>query len=175
MLRLILNISHLIRAVFRSRSELAIENLAFRQQLAVLKARGPRPRLNLRDRVFWISLRCLGPKWVESLVIVKPETVVRWHRAASKHFGVGNRAGLGDPPPARGPGADSPDAHHLPQPRIESEPTRHTLPCPLHSQRTTELAELPVVVMDQKLGVFLESRRSRSVVSSTRAVDARSR
>ncbi len=53
MLRLILNIPHLIRAVFRSRSELAIENLALRQQLAVLKAKGPRPRLNLMDRVFW--------------------------------------------------------------------------------------------------------------------------
>ena len=41
MLRLILNIPHLIRAVFRSRSELAIENLALRQQLGVLKAKYP--------------------------------------------------------------------------------------------------------------------------------------
>ncbi len=74
MLRLILNVFHLIRAVFRSRSELAIENLALRQQLAVLKAKGPRPRLTLIDRVFWISLRRLWSKWPkldDALVIVK--------------------------------------------------------------------------------------------------------
>ena len=71
MLRLIPNVFHLIRAVFRSRSELAIENLALRQQLAVLKAKGPRPRLTLIDRVFWISLRRLWSKWAEALVIVK--------------------------------------------------------------------------------------------------------
>jgi hypothetical protein len=52
MLRLVLNIPHLIRAAFRSRSERAIKNLDLRQHLAVLEAEGPRPRLNLMDRVF---------------------------------------------------------------------------------------------------------------------------
>jgi transposase InsO family protein len=97
MLRLILNIPHLIHAVFRSRSELAIENLALRQQLAVLKAKGSRPRLNLLDRVFWISLRRLWPKWADALIIVKPETVVRWHRAGFKAFWRWKSRRLGRP------------------------------------------------------------------------------
>jgi len=84
MLRLILNVAHLIRAVFRSRSELAIENLALRQQLAVFKATEPRPRLTIMNRVFWISIRRLWSKWADALVIVKPETVARWHRAGFK-------------------------------------------------------------------------------------------
>ena len=50
-----------------------------------------------------------------------------------------------------------PEAHHTPQPHIESGPTRHLLPCTLHLQRTAKLAELPVVVVDQKLGLFLEA------------------
>jgi len=86
MLRLILSVVHLIRAAFRSRSELAIENLALRQQLAVLKAKRLRPRLTLTDRVFWISLRRFWLKWADALVIVKPETVVRWHRAGFRAF-----------------------------------------------------------------------------------------
>ncbi len=76
-LRLILNVFHLIRAGFRSRSELAIESLALRQQLAVLKAKGLRPRLTLLDRIFWISLRRLWSKWpklADALVIVKRHT-----------------------------------------------------------------------------------------------------
>ncbi len=97
MSRLILNIPHLIRAVFRSRAELAIENLALRQQLAVLKARKPRPRLNFMDRVFWISLRCLWPKWADALVIVKPESVVRWHRAGFRAFWRWKSRRLGRP------------------------------------------------------------------------------
>ena len=97
MLRLILNVFHLIRAIFRSRSGLAIENLALRQQLAVLKARGPRPRLTLIDRVFWISLRRLWSKWADALVIVKPETVVRWHRAGFKAFWRWKSGRLGRP------------------------------------------------------------------------------
>jgi hypothetical protein len=82
MLRLILNVFHLIRAVFRSHSDLAIDKLAVRQQLAVLEAKRPRPRLTLMDRIFWVSLRRLWPKWTHAPVIVKPETVVRRHMKA---------------------------------------------------------------------------------------------
>ena len=104
MLRLILNVFHLIRAFFVSHSELAIENLALRQQLArlaVLKAKGPRPRLTLIDRVFWISLRRLWSKWADALVIVKPETVVRWHRAGFRAFWRWRSRKLGRPPTER--------------------------------------------------------------------------
>src|SRR3989441_11220128 len=63
-----------------ARRELALENLARRQQLAVWKARQPRPRLTEMDRMFWIVLARLWKNWRRSLQVVRPETVVRWHR-----------------------------------------------------------------------------------------------
>ena len=71
---------------FRSRSEAALEILALRQQIVVLKRRRPRPRLNQFDRLFWIILRCVWSRWAEVLVAVKPETVVGWHRAGFRLF-----------------------------------------------------------------------------------------
>jgi transposase InsO family protein len=70
----------LIRAAIRSRSDLVIENIALRQQLAVFKAEKPRPRLTSLDRAFWVLLRRVWRNWSEALIIVKPETVVGWHR-----------------------------------------------------------------------------------------------
>jgi putative transposase len=70
----------LLRACFRGRAALALENLALRQQLAVLHRSAPRPRLHWRDRLFWAWLSRLWTGWREVLVLVKPETVVRWHR-----------------------------------------------------------------------------------------------
>src|SRR6266566_4149231 len=68
------------RSAVRTRRELALENLALRQQLAVWKARQPRPRLTEMDRIFWIVLSSLWKNWRSSLQVVRPETVVRWHR-----------------------------------------------------------------------------------------------
>ena len=70
-----------LRVFWRSRGDTALEVLALRQQLAVLKRKRPRPALRLWDRLFWTSLRRLWPRWVGALIIVKPETVVGWHRA----------------------------------------------------------------------------------------------
>jgi putative transposase len=69
-----------LRSAVRTRRELALENLALRQQLAVWKARQPRPRLTEIDRIFWIVLSSLWKNWRSSLQVVRPETVVRWHR-----------------------------------------------------------------------------------------------
>src|SRR6266567_8549195 len=69
-----------LRSSVRTRGELALENLALRQQLAVWKARQPRPWLTEMDRVFWIVLSRLWKNWRSSLQVVRPETVVRWHR-----------------------------------------------------------------------------------------------
>jgi putative transposase len=64
----------------RSRRELILENLALRQQLAtVLQKR--RPRIGPADRAFWVVLRRLWSRWSDAVVIVKPETVIGWHRA----------------------------------------------------------------------------------------------
>jgi hypothetical protein len=59
-----------------SRRELLLEILALRQQLTVLQARHPRPRLTNPDRVFWVMLLRFWSGWKRTLVIVQPATVV---------------------------------------------------------------------------------------------------
>lgn len=71
----------LLARSFRSRRDLLSENLALRQQLMVLARRNPQPRLTQSDRLFWLALRRLWPGWRQALVLVQPDTVVRWHRA----------------------------------------------------------------------------------------------
>ncbi len=75
-----------LNTFFRSRYSLGLEILALRQQLSVLKRKHPRPRLRIQDRIFWILLRRYWPAWSNALVIVKPETVVAWHRAGFRLF-----------------------------------------------------------------------------------------
>jgi hypothetical protein len=61
-------------------------NLVFRQQLAAFAARGRRARVTAADRWFWIALHRLWSRWSELLVFVKPETVIRWHRAGFRRY-----------------------------------------------------------------------------------------
>ena len=70
----------LVRTLFADKADLAVENLALRQQLAVLHRNNPRPRLNDIDRAFWAALKGQLATWTDALIIVKPDTVVRWHR-----------------------------------------------------------------------------------------------
>ena len=79
---------HLIafRAISRDPAQLALENLALRQQFAVLKRRVKRPKLRSRDRFFWVCLARLWKDWQASLMLVKPETVIRWHRQGFRYF-----------------------------------------------------------------------------------------
>src|SRR5260370_1474193 len=67
--------------LLRDRGSLLLENLALRQQLAVLKRGHPRPRLDLLDKLFWVAVRRFWSRWPQSLIAVTPETVVRWHKA----------------------------------------------------------------------------------------------
>ena len=64
----------------------AFENLALRQQLAVWKARQPRPRLTAMDRIFWVVLSRFWKSWRNSLQLVRPETVVGWHRQGFRRY-----------------------------------------------------------------------------------------
>jgi putative transposase len=66
---------------FQTRSTLLLENLVLRQQLGVLKRRHPRPQLSATEKLFWVLLRRFWSRWKQALVVVSPETVVRWHRA----------------------------------------------------------------------------------------------
>jgi hypothetical protein len=72
--------------LFLPRHKLALEAVALSQQLAVFKRKQPRPKLDRLDRLFWIVLRRLWEGWSEALIIVKPETVVSWHRAGFRRF-----------------------------------------------------------------------------------------
>ena len=75
-----------LRAMLVPKAGLAIENLALRQQLAVCKQRVKRPRLRPRDRVFWVWVSRFWPNWQSALIIVQPETVIRWHRQGFKLY-----------------------------------------------------------------------------------------
>ena len=86
MFRFILALLAALRVFFRSRHDTALEMLALRQQVAVLKRKRPRPGLNPWDRLFWVALRHFWPRWAEVLVVVRPETVVGWHRAGFRLF-----------------------------------------------------------------------------------------
>ena len=72
------------RSSIRTHRELALENLALRQQLAVWKARQRGPRLPALDRIFWVVLSRAWKGWRSSLHMVRPETVVGWHRRAQR-------------------------------------------------------------------------------------------
>ena len=69
-----------LRAFIIGRAAAAFENLALRQQVAVFKHSAKRPKLRHRDRIFWVLLSRLWPNWRSVLVIVQPETVIKWHR-----------------------------------------------------------------------------------------------
>src|SRR4051812_40447159 len=73
-----------ILALFcKTSAQLRLENLALRQQLAVLRRSAPkRLKLTLADRIFWIWLRRVWADWKSVLMIVQAETVVAWHRKA---------------------------------------------------------------------------------------------
>src|SRR5216684_4804986 len=65
----------------RNRAELELEVIALRHQLAVLHRQRPgRPQLFTLDRLLWISLYRVWPRCLNVMVLVKPATVVRWHR-----------------------------------------------------------------------------------------------
>lgn len=69
-----------LRALATRRAALAAENLALRQQLAILQRRAKRPKLRPWDRVLWVWLTWLWTGWRSAFIIVQPDTVVGWHR-----------------------------------------------------------------------------------------------
>ena len=75
-----------IRTICRRRADLVLENLALRQQVTALKKKRPRPPLGDIDRAFWAALRQSWPTWASRLVIVKADTVARWHRDRFRRY-----------------------------------------------------------------------------------------
>jgi len=85
-------------SAFQTRRDLAFENLVLRQQLVVLKENGARPQLTQADRVFWTLLSRLWPKWRDALHLVRPETVIRWHRQGFRRHWTHKWRKRGRPP-----------------------------------------------------------------------------
>ena len=71
---------------FKTRRQLAIEVLALRHQLGVLKRSVKRPRLTNADRGLWVLLSRRWASWSDALIIVKPDTVIRWHRSGFRKY-----------------------------------------------------------------------------------------
>ncbi|MDX2492994.1 integrase [Desulfosarcina sp.] len=86
MMKMLRNLVWFIWSTIKSTSNLAVENLALRQQLAVMKRTNKGPKIRITDRLFWVLLSRIWIPWRESLVIVKPDTVVRWHQKGFKLF-----------------------------------------------------------------------------------------
>jgi len=76
-----------LSSVFRSRSALQLENLALRHQISVLQRTArKRPKLTPGDRLLWVWLSRIWSGWRSALAIVKPETVIAWHRGGFRLF-----------------------------------------------------------------------------------------
>src|ERR1700693_5362774 len=70
----------------RPKQELVLENLALRHQIAVLKRQAHKPRLQGKDRLFWVVLKRWWPNWRAALILFQPETVIGWQRAGFRMF-----------------------------------------------------------------------------------------
>ena len=75
-----------VSSLLKSRASLQLENVALRHQIGVLQRSAKRPRLNTSDRLLWVWLSMVWKGWRSGLVIVKPDTVVAWHRKAFRLF-----------------------------------------------------------------------------------------
>jgi putative transposase len=75
-------------SAFRSREDLVLENLSFRQQLLALQVQRPRHRLPALHKLFWVALRTCWSGWSKPLVLVTPRTVVNWHRAGFRLYWI---------------------------------------------------------------------------------------
>jgi hypothetical protein len=89
----------LFASLFKSKSRLEAENAALRHQLIILrrKVRG-RVRLTNGDRLFFIQLYRWFPSVLKAITIVRPETLVRWHRAGFRRYWRWKSRSLGGRP-----------------------------------------------------------------------------
>ena len=75
-----------VSATFKSRAAVQLENLPLRHQLCVLQRSVKRPKLSPADRLLWAWLCAVWSGWRSALVIVKPDTVIAWHRKGFRVF-----------------------------------------------------------------------------------------
>jgi len=75
-----------LSSIFKSRAALQLENLALRHQLSVLHQSVKKPKLTTFDRFLWAWLCGIWADWRSSILLVKPETVIAWHRKGFRVF-----------------------------------------------------------------------------------------
>src|SRR5467141_4762081 len=85
MISILLHLFQLFPFLCGGHHQLALENLALRQQLAVYK-RMTRPKLRATDRLFWVGLATVWAGWRQPLVMVTPDTVLRWQRRRFREY-----------------------------------------------------------------------------------------
>jgi putative transposase len=101
MLGLLLGLFRLVWLFGKGHPAVVLENLALRQRLSIYKRKKKRPRLGGRDRWFWMALSAVWKDWRRVLVVVHPDTVVRWQRERFRRYwtNLSKRSGrLGRPP-----------------------------------------------------------------------------
>jgi len=77
----------IFQSLFKSKENLVLENIALRQQLSTYQTKRRKPRLTNIDRSFWIALKLVFSRWMDFLIIVKPETVIDWqNRRFKRHW-----------------------------------------------------------------------------------------
>src|SRR5262245_16847534 len=99
MIDCLLLVMALLRAIVRDRTDLIVENLLLRHQLGVLtRPTRKRPRLRTRDKLVWVLASLVRRDWRRHLVVVAPDTVVRWPRRGWRLFWRWrSRVGIGRP------------------------------------------------------------------------------
>jgi len=75
-----------VLSVFRTRAALHLEVIALRHQLGVLQRSVKKPKLNRLDRILWAWFCGTWAAWRSALCIVKPDTVIAWHRKGFRLF-----------------------------------------------------------------------------------------
>ena len=86
MLELLRCLHTVLVGLLRDRQDLVLENLLLRHQLAVALRSRPRPKLRARDKLLWVLARRFCPMWHHHLVLVRPATVIGWHRRGWRLF-----------------------------------------------------------------------------------------
>lgn len=97
---------HVVVSPLKTKARLEAEIIMLRHQLNVLRRRVPsKPKLAVADRLLFVWLYRLFPSVMNAIVVVHPETIIRWHRRGGGCTGAGNRAlgwtaenSGGDPP-----------------------------------------------------------------------------
>src|ERR1700682_2903180 len=77
-----------LSSVFKTRAALQLENLALRHQLGVLHRSVKKPKWTPLDRLLWAWLCGVWADWRSALIVVKPETVIAWHRKGFRLFWI---------------------------------------------------------------------------------------